>query len=219
MTACHATASNDWSLPRTLSLAGAFAVHAGALLLLALPMMRPSLTMDAVDAVQIVWHEPESEPVAIPLPPEPKPLPLPRRPSARAPVVVAAPESPMSTPTAVTDPSPLPADAVAIDGPSVVDSTPARGADVSLAYASRTALTYPKASMRNHEQGTVLLRVHVDREGRPTAIDLVRSSGHDRLDRAARESVREWRFRPVQRNGIAVPASGLVPVAFSLERG
>ena len=219
MTTYRLDASNDWSLPRTLSLAGAFAVHAGALVLLAMPMMRPVLPATAVEAVQIIWHEPEHEPVAIPLPPEPKPLPVPRRPAAHAPVVVAAPESPVSTPIPAIDPSPLPADPVAIEGPPADDAAPARGADVSLAYASRTQLAYPKASMRNHEQGTVLLRVHVDREGRPIAIDLVRSSGHDRLDRAARESVRGWRFRPVQRNGVAVPASGLVPVAFSLERG
>ncbi len=219
MTTYRLEASNDWSLPRTLSLAGAFAVHAGALVLLAMPMMRPGLPAAAVEAVQIVWHEPEPEPVAIPLPPEPKPLPVPRRPITRTPAVVAAPESPMSTPAPLIEPLPLPADPAAIDGPPAIDSTPAGGADISLAYASRTQLAYPKASMRNHEQGTVLLRVHVDREGRPTAIDLVRSSGHDRLDRAARESVRGWRFRPVQRNGVAVPASGLVPVAFSLERG
>lgn len=219
MTTYRLDASNEWNLPRMLSMAGAFGVHVGALALLAMPMMRPDLAARAAEAVQIVWHEPEPEPVVVPLPPEPKPLPLPRRPMPRAAVVVEAPQSPMSTPAPVAEPSPLPASPVVIEAPPAVDGAQARGADVSLAYASRTPLDYPKASMRNHEEGTVLLRVHVDREGRPVAIDLVRSSGHDRLDRAARESVRAWRFRPVQRNGIAVPASGLVPVAFSLERG
>ncbi|MBN8483102.1 MAG: hypothetical protein J0L88_16060, partial [Xanthomonadales bacterium] len=75
MTTYRLDASNDWSLPRMLSMAGAVGAHVGALALLAMPMMRPEFAARAAEAVQIVWHEPE--PVAIPLPPEPKPLPVP----------------------------------------------------------------------------------------------------------------------------------------------
>ncbi len=218
MTACHATTSNDWSLPRTVSLAGAVSVHVFAMRLLAMPAMRPTTVAAIAETVQVIWHEPEPEPVAQPLPPEPKPLPVPKRPATPAPVVIETPLTEMSIPAPVVEPAPL-VDAVGIEAPVAVDAEPGRGVDVNLDYASRTALAYPKASARNHEQGTVLLRVHVDAEGRPVKIEIVRSSGHDRLDRAARDGVREWRFRPVQRNGIAVPASGLVPVAFSMAQG
>ena len=216
MRANTVTVTNEWSVPRTLALAGALAVHAFALLLLAMPAMHPAVIAAATETVQIIWHEPEPEPVVQPLPPEPEPLPVPRRPAPRA---VAVIETPMSTPTPVAEPSPLPADPILPESTPAPDPGPARAVDVGLAYLSRTEVAYPKASAREREQGTVLLRVHVDVEGRPTAVEVVRGSGHSRLDRAAREAVLAWRFRPVQRNGVAVPASGLVPIEFSLSRG
>lgn len=77
---------------------------------------------------------------------------------------------------------------------------------------------YPPDALRNGESGTVLLRVHVSREGLPVAVDLVRSSRSRSLDRAATEAVKNWRFRPAQRNG--EPASGVVqvPISFTADR-
>ena len=73
--------------------------------------------------------------------------------------------------------------------------------------------------MRAREQGTVVLHVLVDENGVPQRIEIARSSGHVRLDAAARESVARARFRPVMRNGVATPAWGLVPIEFRLDRG
>ena len=87
-----------------------------------------------------------------------------------------------------------------------------------LAYAGALALRYPPASVRSREQGTVVLRVLVDARGSAQRIELVRSSGHVRLDEAARDAVGRARFQPVLRNGEAIPAWGLVPVAFRLDR-
>jgi protein TonB len=53
----------------------------------------------------------------------------------------------------------------------------------------------------------------------PQRVEIAKSSGHTRLDMAARESVLRATFRPVMRNGAAVPAWGLVPIAFRLDRG
>ena len=38
-------------------------------------------------------------------------------------------------------------------------------------------------------------------------------------DRAAREAVLRWRFRPVQVNGVNVEARGLVPIRFDVRQG
>ena len=214
-TADHLDDSADWSLPRTTSLAVAIGVHVGALLLLAMPVMQPVTIAAITTPIEIIFEDPKPEPVVLPIPPEPKPLPVPKRPTPR-PVAIETPVTPMSIPTPVAEPPALSAEPATVDMPAVVDAGPAAGADVSLAYASRTAVPYPPQSTRNREQGTVMLRVSVDSGGRPTAVDIVRSSGHARLDRAAREAVRQWRFRPVQRNGVAVPASGLVPIEFNL---
>ncbi|MCS6922280.1 MAG: energy transducer TonB [Elioraea sp.] len=76
--------------------------------------------------------------------------------------------------------------------------------------------TYPWEARRNRWQGTVLLAVTVSPEGRPVAIDIVRSSGYGVLDEAAVEAVRQWRFVPARRNGVAVEDRVAVPITFRL---
>jgi protein TonB len=88
---------------------------------------------------------------------------------------------------------------------------------VQLQYRSAPPPSYPIAAIRAGEQGTVVLRVQVDADGRPASVAIERSSGSRVLDNAARQQVlRHWRFVPAQVDGQAVPATGLVPVSFSL---
>jgi protein TonB len=70
---------------------------------------------------------------------------------------------------------------------------------------------------RAREQGKVILRVHVDAEGRVAGIELYRSSGFERLDKAALAAVRQWRFAPARSGDRAVAGVALVPINFSLE--
>ncbi|MBB5521804.1 protein TonB [Xanthomonas arboricola] len=86
-----------------------------------------------------------------------------------------------------------------------------------LQYSSSPAPSYPAAALRAGQQGTVMLRVLVGTDGRPTEVSVQTSSGHRVLDLAARSQVlRSWRFQPAMQNGQAVQAYGLVPVSFSL---
>jgi len=73
---------------------------------------------------------------------------------------------------------------------------------------------YPKESQRRHESGTVLLLVLVDALGRPSQIEVERSSGYSRLDAAARTAVEKFLFRPHEINGIAQPARVRIPIEF-----
>ncbi|MEN9559312.1 MAG: hypothetical protein RLZZ502_523, partial [Pseudomonadota bacterium] len=66
------------------------------------------------------------------------------------------------------------------------------------------------------EEGKVLLRVYVDREGQAQQVEIKESSGFERLDKAARETVRRWRFIPAKLGNEAVAAWVLVPINFSL---
>jgi protein TonB len=50
-------------------------------------------------------------------------------------------------------------------------------------------IDYPIAARREHQQGVVMLRIRLSRDGRILAVRLSRSSGHDALDRAAVASV------------------------------
>lgn len=75
---------------------------------------------------------------------------------------------------------------------------------------------YPRASLRLREHGTTLLRLHVDEGGAVRDVEVVRSSGSQRLDRAAAEGVKSWRFEPARRDGAAIPTSVLHQITFTL---
>ena len=73
---------------------------------------------------------------------------------------------------------------------------------------------YPRAALRGGVQGTVLVRVDVAADGRPTRVDIARSSGSRELDRAAQRAVEGWRFEPALKRGRPVPSVLEVPVEF-----
>lgn len=77
---------------------------------------------------------------------------------------------------------------------------------------------YPRDAQRRGQQGTVVLRVHVDARGAPGEIDIVDGSGSRSLDRAAVEAVRRWTFSPSVRDGRPVPGTVQVPIDFTLQR-
>lgn len=84
----------------------------------------------------------------------------------------------------------------------------------SVEYLRAAPPVYPEESLRKHEYGTVILRVVVDALGRPSKIQVERSSGYERLDTAAREAVEKFLFRPYEVNGVAQPAQVLIPIGF-----
>src|SRR5690606_39528139 len=77
---------------------------------------------------------------------------------------------------------------------------------------------YPRDAYRRGEQGTVLLRVHVNPRGEPGDIDLIDSSGSRSLDRAAIDAVRRWRFAPAMQGETPVEGTVQVPIEFALGR-
>jgi periplasmic protein TonB len=84
----------------------------------------------------------------------------------------------------------------------------------SVEYVRAAPPVYPRESQRRREHGTVLLRVLVDAAGRPAQIQVERSSGFERLDKAASDAVAKFLFRPYEVNGIAQPAQVLIPIGF-----
>lgn len=66
-------------------------------------------------------------------------------------------------------------------------------------------------------QGTVLLRVLVNHEGRADSVELVESSGHAALDSAAASGVQAMEFDPARRGPDGAPEAAWVrvPVTFS----
>jgi protein TonB len=85
------------------------------------------------------------------------------------------------------------------------------------AYLHNPEPDYPSLSKRLGEEGRVLLRVLVNVEGRPDQVELRQSSGHARLDQAALDTVRRWRFSPARKGSDLIAAWVLVPLSFQLD--
>ena len=84
-------------------------------------------------------------------------------------------------------------------------------------YRVNPAPEYPKMARRRGYEGTVLLEVLVNRNGKVEDLRLSRSSGHLILDRAAMDSVRNWLFEPAKRGDQEVDMWVEVPVRFELK--
>ncbi len=83
-------------------------------------------------------------------------------------------------------------------------------------YLNNPAPVYPALSQRMGEQGKVVIRVLIGKNGTALQADIQLSSGFERLDQAALRAVMSWRYVPGQRVGIAQDMWFNVPVNFSL---
>jgi protein TonB len=154
------------------------------------------------------------EAVFIPEATQPEPEPEVKiKPEIEQPVAVDQPPPEVQFEEAVTPPSevPIPASANAISG-SQQQGAPAQ----DLKTANRVDPTYPPASRRAGEQGTVRLKVLVDTNGRASNVQVTQSSGFPRLDQAASEAVRKWRFVAATDGSKKIQAYTQVAVTFKL---
>lgn len=83
-------------------------------------------------------------------------------------------------------------------------------------YVREPIPRYPPQSRRLREQGLVVLRVLIDEKGQACDIAVESSSGHSRLDHAAKEAVAAAAFRPYIEDGEPRRALVLIPIEFSL---
>lgn len=89
----------------------------------------------------------------------------------------------------------------------------------SVEYLREPVPRYPPQSRKLREQGLVVLRVVIDERGAACEVYIENSSGHSRLDEAAREAITRAEFRPYVEDGVARRAMVLIPIEFSLHRG
>jgi len=151
----------------------------------------------------------------------PKPLPVKPRvaaptPPVRQQIVAAAPTAPEPA-LAPAPPLPAPVAAVPPPAPAPAIVLPVVPPSFSASYLENPAPVYPPLSRRVGEQGKVMLRVLVSAKGTADTVELRASSGSSRLDDAALESVKHWRFVPARQGDQPVAAWVLVPITFSLK--
>lgn len=118
-------------------------------------------------------------------------------------VVVHAPEAPPAPP-ALPAPPARPHETVRV--PPVID-----------AARSCQKPEYPSTSRRLGETGTVTLHMLIDVDGRVIKSEVVSSSRHSRLDRAAQEALSLCRFKPGTVDGKPVQSWALLQYEWKLE--
>jgi len=183
------------------------------------PVQIPPMTIEFTSAAPPVVEPPppevipEPEPVVEPPPPvveelavkpPPKPKPKPQPPKQEA--------KPAPKPVEAPPPPPAPA--------PVAEAPPAPPVEIppsaSAGYLKNPAPEYPSLAQRRGWEGTVLLRVHVLANGKPSDIQIQRSSGRDVLDESAIRAVKRWSFVPAKRGDEAIAGWVSVPLEFRL---
>jgi protein TonB len=182
------------------------------LLLVALAVERTTMTPPQVLQMRLVSEAAAPQPID----------PAPALKQATQPVLPLIPVA-MDAPLQVAEPVPMVQAAPVMEAPvpqKAAAELPAPPVETpprfDAAYLNNPAPSYPAASRQLGESGRVMLWVRVSREGATLDVQLRQSSGYSRLDRAAIDAVRHWRFVPARRGNEPVEAGVLVPVDFRL---
>lgn len=220
--------------PRSVSVAaGVLVLHVAALWALQSGLLRRAV--EVVVPVEILSSivTPPAPRAEVPLPPKPAVAPLPQpvqrrlppaAPPAPRPVAAPDPAPAPNAPLGATEvqPAPPPVSAPVAAAPAPAPVAAAAPAPVQLPssdadYLQNPKPVYPAMSRRLGEQGKVVVRVLIGVDGNAQAAELRQSSGYPRLDQAALDVVRQWRYVPGKRGGVPEPMWFNVPITFVLQ--
>jgi len=164
---------------------------------------------------KIVEEAKPPPPPEAPPPPPPK-LSTPPPPFIPPPEVqIAVAPPPAATISAVTSTPPPPVAAI-VPQPAPV-RVPVRTAAVIDAARNCAKPEYPPASARAEETGTVTVRFLIDESGKAVKSEVLRSSGHRRLDEAARAALSLCQFKPGTLDGKPVQSQADIQYVWKLE--
>ncbi|KPC49391.1 energy transducer TonB [Amantichitinum ursilacus] len=163
---------------------------------------------------------PQPKPKIQPPPPQPAPRPVVKHqpvPKPIAPIPVAKPnevatepQQPKAEPTAAPAPVAPPAP------PRPAEPAPVTQPRVEASASGNRQPVYPAISRKLAEEGVVMLEVYVRVDGLVGDIRVKQSSGYSRLDNAALDAVRKWKFTPAKQGGQPIAMWYGLPVRFSL---
>ncbi|WP_247655671.1 energy transducer TonB [Hydrogenophaga aromaticivorans] len=169
---------------------------------------------------------PQPQVTPTPPPPQPQPAPVPKR--VTPPVPRPAPQ-----PVAIADPTPSPTAATGTTEPQppapppqtpmvVAEPAPPAPPKIELPSSSADYLNnapppYPPLSKRLGEQGKVIVRAFIEVNGSASKAEIRTSSGYERLDQTALQTVLKWRYIPGKRAGVPEAMWFNIPINFVLE--
>ena len=85
-------------------------------------------------------------------------------------------------------------------------------------YRDNPPPAYPVLARKRGYEGTVILEVLVNKNGRVTDLKIYHSSGYAVLDEAGLSTVKDWQFQPGKRGETAIDMWVRVPICFNLKR-
>ena len=169
---------------------------------------------------------PQPQVTPTPPPPQPQPAPVPKRVTPPAP-------RPAPQPVAIADPTPSPTAATGMTEPQppapppqtpmvVAEPAPPAPPKIELPSSSADYLNnapppYPPLSKRLGEQGKVIVRAFIEVNGTASKAEIRTSSGYERLDQTALQTVLKWRYIPGKRAGVPEAMWFNIPINFVLE--
>ncbi|MDP3888348.1 energy transducer TonB [Hydrogenophaga sp.] len=171
---------------------------------------------------------PQPQVTPAPPPPQPQPRPAPKQVIPPKPVPRQAPQ-----PVAIADPTPSHTVATGIIEPQppapplltpmvVAEPAPPAPPRIELPSSSADYLNnapppYPPLSKRLGEQGKVIVRALIEINGSASKAEIRTSSGYERLDQTALQTVLKWRYVPGKRAGVPEAMWFNIPINFVLE--
>jgi protein TonB len=180
---------------------------------------------DARVMANLVSPEAAKQPQAAPATPPPKPKQEQKKKTVDE-KSTQAPSPPQTQQQAATPPTPqsksesqAPNATVAPASTSGASGTPIQ-TDIGklvVVYQPDADAYYPSFSKRSGEQGEVVVRLIIDESGSVEDVALLRSSSFPRLDRAATEIGRRYRFKPFLVNGSPARISTNLLIKFNLK--
>lgn len=192
-------------------------MHAGILAAMVMQRSEPKPIEVVIPTIQgaIVMAAPEESPPPPPPepppppPPEPKPVPKPKPlpkapPSERA---IKAPEPPPPPPVEAP---------VEPQKPTEPPPAPVLPPNADASELNNPAPGYPDLSRRLGEKGTVTLEILVKANGTVGEVKIKESSGYKRLDKAAVNAIKRWRFVPASQAGAPIDYWYEIPFEFGL---
>lgn len=108
------------------------------------------------------------------------------------------------------------APAPVVSGPAAPVSEPVTEASATAAYLNNPPPVYPEIAQEKGWEGTVILSVLVQSDGKAKTVEIKTSSGRKILDQAATQTVQRWTFVPARRGETAIEGWVEVPIDFRL---
>ncbi len=77
-------------------------------------------------------------------------------------------------------------------------------------------ISYPEWAVQQGWQGKIAVAIEILKDGSVGRYKVMHSTGHDRLDKAAVETIKGWKFHPATKDGQAIVTCVQIPITFQL---